>query len=69
MTGSSPLAFETAYPAPWRISGDDVIDADGDVVCTFEASDADEVVFWHGIVDAVNDRARLANAMRLARAL
>jgi hypothetical protein len=69
MTNPAPIPFHVAYSAPWRIQAHDVVDADGDVVTTFDADDADEVVFWQGIIDAVNASARLERALRHARAM
>lgn len=66
---SAPTPFHEAYPAPWRINGDEILDRDGCCVNTIEADDAEELVFWQGVVDAVNSNARLEGALRLARAL
>lgn len=65
----TPTPFHEAYPAPWRIHGSEILDRDGRRLNTFEGDNAEEVMFWQGIVDAVNASARLDNALRLARAL
>jgi hypothetical protein len=65
---STPTPFYEAYPAPWRIADGEILDRDGCNVNTFEGDDAEEIVFWQGIVDAVNSQARLESALRLARA-
>jgi hypothetical protein len=64
-----PVPFHEAYPAPWRIQGNEIVDCDGCNVNTFEGDDAEELVFWQGIVDAVNSSSRIENALRQARAL
>ena len=64
-----PTPFHEAYPAPWRIEGDDILDRDGCCVNSFESDDADEMEFWRGVVEAVNSSARIENAQRMARAL
>lgn len=71
MSEATPLTFREVYPAPWRIEGDDVLDADGDEVVCFDDEDAGEVAFWQGIIDAVNaqDLARRARVIQAARAL
>ena len=61
--------FHEAYPAPWRIEGHEILDRNSRRLNTFEGDNADEIVFWQGIVDAVNSSARLENALRLARAI
>ncbi|ULK98880.1 hypothetical protein [Bradyrhizobium sp. I71] len=66
---SAPTPFHEAYPAPWRIEGNEILDRDGCNVSTFEGDDAEELVFWQGIVDAVNSHARIESALRLARAM
>jgi hypothetical protein len=65
----APAPFLEAYPAPWRIQGTEIVDADGCQVIGIEDDTPDDVVFWQGIVDAVNSSARLESALRLARAL
>jgi hypothetical protein len=63
---SAEASFHDRYPAPWRIDGDDVLDAGDCSVMTFGQ---DDLAFWQGIVEAVNSSARLESALRLARAL
>lgn len=62
--------FHELYPAPWRIEGDCLLDADGDVIIQF-ADEEEEIDLWQGIVDAVNaqDIVRRGRVMQAARAL
>jgi hypothetical protein len=48
--------FDKAYPAPWRMQLDEVVDVDGCHINGFDSCDADEVEFWRGIIQAVNAR-------------
>lgn len=64
-----PAPFHQAYPAPWRIEGNEIFDRDNCRLNTIEGDNAEELVFWQGIVDAVNSSARLEGALRLARAI
>lgn len=68
MSDPAAIPFHIAYPAPWSIKDDNVIDAAGDTVTCFDDEDAEEVIFWQGIVTAVNSHARIEQALRLARA-
>ncbi len=65
----TPLPFLEAYPAPWRIQGVEIVDRDGCYVIGIEDEDAEDKIFWQGIVTAVNSHARLESALRMARAL
>jgi hypothetical protein len=71
VTSPAPIEFHIAFPAPWSICGDEVLDADGDALCAFDDEDAEELTFWQGIVDAVNlqDAARRERVMQAARAM
>jgi hypothetical protein len=68
---AAPTPFHEAYPAPWRIQGAEIVDAEGCNVNHFEVEDAEELIFWQGVVDAVNfaDVARRERVMQAARAL
>lgn len=63
------MPFFDAYPAPWSIKDDSVVDAGGDDIIVFADDDAQEKILWQGVVDAVNANARLEQALRMARAL
>jgi hypothetical protein len=53
----SYMDFRKAFPAPWQIQGDQIVDGRGETVNTFESDDAGEVEFWNGIIEAINARA------------
>jgi hypothetical protein len=48
------VALHELYSSPWRIAGDDVVDAKGIRITCFEGDDAGEVAFWTGIIEAIN---------------
>lgn len=62
-----PTPFAKAYPAPWRILGDDVVDADGGTIRGFDVDNPDELAFWRGIVLAVNIRETLIEELQHTR--
>ncbi len=46
--------FHEQYPSPWRIEGNQILDAGGNRLNHFDGDDLVETHFWQGIVDAVN---------------